>query len=295
MQHALEADHLAAVGAMAAGQPSSRRSLALRGAAWGLGHTITLFALCSAAVLLGLHLSERLSATLEFGVGVMLVLLGADVLWCLRRKKVHFHVHRHDDGKPHLHAHSHAEASGPHDGDPHRHEHPRGLPMRALAVGLVHGTAGSAGLLALVVAATQDAVVALIYVVLFGAGSILGMVALSMVAAWPLGAAERHARRAHRALSIGAGALAIVIGINIVAETGALAWGLHQAWQDKLSGPPGLRNTMTQMLSAPRSEFIGLDDGVVLLSSGGQSPMLVHHRDAFERYATDRANGEKRR
>lgn len=79
MSHALETDHLAAVASMAADRsPSARharpRYLALRGAAWGFGHTITLFAICTSVILFGLVLTEEHAAALEFGVGVMLVL-----------------------------------------------------------------------------------------------------------------------------------------------------------------------------------------------------------------------------
>jgi len=225
MQHALEADHLAAVGTMAAGHHGGKRGLALRGAVWGLGHTITLFAICAAVILLGMTLTERMSAALEFGVGVMLVLLGLDVLRRMRAQRVHFHAHRHDGGRPHLHAHSHQGATAPHGEDPHDHKHPQGFPLRALVIGLVHGAAGSAGLLALAVAATREPWAAVGYVAVFGLGSILGMAALSFVAAWPLGAAERHAKWLHGGLALGAAALAVGIGVDVMAETAATAWG----------------------------------------------------------------------
>ncbi|MEO1505433.1 MAG: hypothetical protein AAFU68_14565 [Pseudomonadota bacterium] len=89
MSHALEADHVAAVGAMAADPKAGRgrRNLVLRGAAWGLGHTITLFALCTLVILFGVALTDATSAALEFGVGVMLVLLGIDVLRRTRARR----------------------------------------------------------------------------------------------------------------------------------------------------------------------------------------------------------------
>ncbi len=226
MQHALEADHVAAVGAMAAGGPSSKRGLALRGAVWGLGHTITLFAICAAVLLTGLTLTDRAAATMEFGVGFMLVLLGFDVLRRMRNRKIHFHVHSHEDGQAHLHAHSHSGSEKPHEEDDHRHEHTAGFPVRALLVGLVHGAAGSAALLALAVATTKDPLVAVGYVLIFGIGSILGMAALSFAAAWPLGAAERNAKWLHRGLSLGAAALAVGLGVNVMMETASAAWGL---------------------------------------------------------------------
>ena len=225
MQHALEADHLAAVGTMAVGGPASKRRLALSGAVWGLGHTLTLFAICTAVILMGLTLTDRVAAALEFGVGVMLVLLGLDVVRRMRRRRVHFHVHAHPGGRRHFHAHSHEGASAAHAQDPHDHRHPTGFPLRALCIGLIHGAAGSAGLLALAVAATREAWVALGYVVVFGLGSILGMAALSFAAAWPLGAAKRHAAWLHGGLSLGAAALAIALGIEVMAETAGPAWG----------------------------------------------------------------------
>ncbi|MBY8977505.1 hypothetical protein KHP62_16955 [Rhodobacteraceae bacterium NNCM2] len=224
MSHALEADHLAAVGAMAA--KGGKRQLALRGAVWGLGHTITLFAICTAVILFGVALTDQVSATLEFGVGVMLVFLGFDVIRRMRRQKVHFHAHDHGDGKAHIHAHSHAHSTKPHDSDPHMHEHPQGFPLRALLVGLMHGAAGSAGLLALAIAATQNPWTAVAYVAVFGIGSLVGMAALSMAAAWPLGWAERGAKWLYRGLTIGAAALAIAIGAQVMIENAAHAWSV---------------------------------------------------------------------
>lgn len=226
MAHALEADHLAAVGAMAAKESGAPRRLALRGAVWGLGHTITLFAICLLVIGFGLVMTEAASAALEFGVGVMLVLLGVDVIYRMRKKRIHFHAHDHGDGRPHLHAHSHEGAEVAHSEDRHEHAHPQGFPMRALLVGLVHGAAGSGGLIALAVAATQDAATALAYAALFGIGSIAGMAALSAVAAWPLNWAERSAKWLYRGAMAAAAGLAIVIGGGVMWETAPIAMEL---------------------------------------------------------------------
>jgi hypothetical protein len=222
MSHALEADHLAAVGSLASGRSSPRR-LAFMGAAWGLGHTITLFLLCSAVILFGFVLTDRAAAALEFGVGVMLVVLGANVLYRMIHSKIHFHVHDHGDERPHIHAHSHANAIAPHDQDPHVHKHPRGLPIRALMVGLVHGAAGSAALIALALATTREPWLALAYVAVFGLGSICGMAMLTFVVAWPMKFAERSARWLHRGLYSAVGLAAIFIGGGLIVETAPLA------------------------------------------------------------------------
>lgn len=215
MGHALEPDHLAAVGAMATGR-KSRRSLVLRGAAWGLGHTLTLLAICSAVILLGMVLTGQTAALLESAVGFMLILLGADVLWRMRKARVHFHLHEHFDGERHFHAHSHLGEQAPHDASRHEHSHPHRFPLKALAVGLVHGAAGSAGLLTLTVASVGDPMLAVVYVLLFGIGSIAGMSALSFIASWPLGYAERFAKRLHRALNVSLALFAFGLGVHSI-------------------------------------------------------------------------------
>lgn len=225
MGHALEADHLAAVGAMS-NNKSSPKKLAIMGMTWGVGHTLTLFLICSLVIFFGFVLTEQAAAALEFSVGVLLVSLGCNVLWRLYKDKVHFHAHDHGDGKVHVHAHSHKTSSLPHSDDPHDHKHENRLALKPLFVGLVHGAAGSAALLALALAATQDPWMAASYILLFGIGSIVGMAALTCVAAWPLKFAEQSARWAHRSLFIVIGVLTIGLGLTVIFETGALAWGI---------------------------------------------------------------------
>ena len=123
---------------------------------------------------------------LETAVGVMLIFLGGHVLIRLARDRVHFHLHRHHDGVTHLHAHSHRGEPRRHDPDRHQHVHPGRLPLRTLLVGMMHGMAGSAALLVLTAASVGPAPLGLLYVVLFGAGSIISMAALSAAIAVPL-------------------------------------------------------------------------------------------------------------
>jgi hypothetical protein len=223
MGHSLEADHLAAVGAMATGR-SSKKRLAVLGAAWGLGHTITLLLLCSAVIFFGFVLTEWGTAAMEFAVGMTLVILGVDVLCRVGRARVHFHVHDHGDGHPHIHAHSHLGSKLPHAVDPHDHAQPQRLPGKALLVGMMHGAAGSAGLLALALAVSREPWIAIIYVLLFGFGSICGMTALTCLAAWPLGLAERSATGLHHGLHSAISCVAIVLGISAMLESGHLVW-----------------------------------------------------------------------
>ena len=182
LRHALEADHLAAVASLAT-RSRSLRSTVLQGVSWGLGHTLTLLAVGGLCLLLRASIPERLAGALEGAVGVMLLLLGADVLWRLHRGRVHVHPHRHADGSLHLHAHRHAPGEAH---DPQHHEHLHVLSRRALLVGLVHGLAGSAALLLITVSAISSLWLGVAYIAVFGLGSILGMAALSVVIALPL-------------------------------------------------------------------------------------------------------------
>jgi|TARA_R110002167_G_scaffold188380_1_gene390004 ABC-type nickel/cobalt efflux system permease component RcnA len=183
MQHALEADHLAAVSSISVGE-ASIRNIVTHGAIWGMGHTLTLMLFAGGAVLLGLEFSKSMTGLLEFGVGIMLIYLGFSVLRGVVKNKVHIHLHKHDN-EPHLHAHSHALDTGSHDSNMHRHSHPPRIPMRTLFIGMTHGLAGSSALVILVASTTPSPLIGLCYVVLFGLGSILGMASLSALIAVP--------------------------------------------------------------------------------------------------------------
>ena len=216
MQHALEADHLAAVAVLSA-RRSSRRALVIRGALWGTGHTIALFVVCGAVIMAGVALTERVEAALEFGVGAMIAFLALNVFWTMAKRRVHFHVHRHGDGRPHAHAHSHhGESRHAHDADHHRHAHPKGF-LKSLFVGLAHGAAGSAALLVLVVAATRSPLVAMLYVACFGLGSVIGMAALSFIASFPLQALRRGAAWLNHAALGAIGCVAFYVGMDLMA------------------------------------------------------------------------------
>jgi high-affinity nickel permease len=234
MSHALEADHLAAVSALAtrereeaarAGRrPFGALRMAMLGASWGMGHALTLLLLSLVVVLTGRMLSEHVAAALEFAVGVMLVVLGLDVLRRMWTNHVHFHAHDHGDGRVHLHAHSHAGSRLPHDEDPHHHEHPVGFSWRAFVVGLMHGAAGTAGLMALAAAATRDMLTMLVYVILFGLGALAGMALLTCVVSWPLGLGAKKAAWTLKAAQAAAAVLALGLGAMIMRETAPAAF-----------------------------------------------------------------------
>jgi ABC-type nickel/cobalt efflux system permease component RcnA len=213
MQHALEADHTAAVSSIAA-RRTHVGDIVKHGLTWGLGHTLTLFAFAGAAILLGCAIPDNVAKPLETAVGVM---LGAHVLWRLWRDRVHFHRHGHGDGTVHIHAHSHAGETAPHASAAHTHEH--GFRWRTLLVGLMHGMAGSAALLVLTVSQASSPAAGLGYVALFGIGSMIGMGALSTVIAVPLAISARWLTFANRGLQGAVGVITIAIGVTTIVET----------------------------------------------------------------------------
>jgi hypothetical protein len=220
--HALEADHLAAIATLSNG----KKRLFLRGAAWGLGHTVTLLALSIAVVVYSFVLSSHGAAALEFAVGIVLVALGAQIVFRMKKDRLHFHVHQHEGGAQHMHVHSHKSDELDHGQSSHDHAHPARLPFKAFAIGLLHGAAGSSGVIVLAVSKTGDPWVAVGYVGLIGAGSMLGMAALSVVVGWPILHAPKIAKSLHNTVQISIALVAIAIGVGIMFETGPVARGL---------------------------------------------------------------------
>ncbi len=223
IQHALEADHVAAVASLAS-RTGSLRAVVRQGAVWGLGHGLTLLLFGGAVLLFDRVVPETLARALEVAVGVMLVILGASVLRRLVHDRIHFHRHRHSDGVVHMHAHSHAGEHGTHDPERHAHGHPEGLPLRPLFVGMMHGMAGSAALLLLALASVQSAALGFLYVLLFGLGSVLGMAALSAVIAVPLTWSARVLTWGRHALQAAIGGATLLIGGAIVYQAGVVPW-----------------------------------------------------------------------
>jgi hypothetical protein len=187
LQHALEPDHLAAVATLAS-RHTGARELVRHGLTWGLGHTLTLLLLAGAAMLLGGAIPDSLANVLELCVGVMLVALGANLLARLWRLRVELHAH------PHVH----------------------GFRWRTLFVGLMHGMAGSAALLVLALTKVRDPATGVVYILVFGLGSMVGMAALSAALSVPLLLSARFWGWAHRALQAAIGAATMALGAATV-------------------------------------------------------------------------------
>ncbi|MDX1439991.1 MAG: sulfite exporter TauE/SafE family protein [Rubricoccaceae bacterium] len=225
LQHALEADHVAAVASLASRHTSLRR-IVRHGWVWGVGHMLTLTAFAGIVLLSGGTVGPHLATWLEFIVGLMLVALGLNVLYRLYRDRVHFHMHWHHDGKTHLHAHSHAEETVPHAQSPHDHTHDSRFPLRSLFIGMMHGVAGSAALVLLAAGSLASPVEGLAYVVVFGVGSVLGMALFSAAIAVPLTASARLLTWTNRGLQTAIGLGSSVIGVTIILDSRSLLFTL---------------------------------------------------------------------
>jgi ABC-type nickel/cobalt efflux system permease component RcnA len=202
LRHAFEPDHLAAVSTLVAEQRSSRAA-ALLGAVWGIGHSLALLVVVTLLGALGASLSPAATSYLEFAVALMLIALGTQALVKAARRERAGAIAPHTHGGL-LHTH-------PFQAHGHVHLGRHAFARRSLVIGLVHGLAGSGSLAALVAIEVPSMAGRILYVSLFGLGSIVGMTLLSGVAGWPLARVGRHPAAA-RALGFVTGVVAIGVG-----------------------------------------------------------------------------------
>jgi sulfite exporter TauE/SafE len=207
--HATEADHLAAVSTIVSEKKNVFAS-SIVGGLWGLGHTISLFTVGLIVIFLKLQISPELEANLEAVVGVMLVLLGLNALrkifWT---KETHIHKHEHE-GNKHLHIHSHDKKS-----DEKWHHN---LSPRSVVIGMVHGLAGSAALMLLVVPTIKSPLFAIVYILLFGIGSIGGMMLMSFIVGLPFHFTAKNFVSMNRGIRFFAGIFSFGFGLKIIYE-----------------------------------------------------------------------------
>jgi ABC-type nickel/cobalt efflux system permease component RcnA len=213
LKHATEADHLAAVSTIVTERKSLTGS-AWVGGLWGLGHTISLLLAGIFVLLLDFQISEQTENWLEFCVGVMLVFLGGNVLRkILKGGEFHFHTHEHG-GHKHAHPHVHGKKEEP---DSH---HGFKFSPRALIVGMVHGLAGSAALMLLIVPTIQSRLTGFLYILIFGVGSIGGMMLMSFLVGLPFHLTALNFNRFNLLLRSVAGIFSVGLGLWIVFEKG---------------------------------------------------------------------------
>ena len=210
LQHATEADHLAAVSTIVS-EKKSLFTASIVGGLWGLGHTISLFTVGLLVIFLKLQISETVEKRLEACVGAMLIILGLNALRkLLQSKKVHLHKHDHD-GREHSHLHVHGEKVV-------TEESHHKLSPRSVIIGMVHGLAGSAALMLLVLPSIDSTTVAMLYILIFGIGSIGGMMAMSFLIGLPFHFTANRFDVLNKAIRLGAGVFSLILGSKIIYE-----------------------------------------------------------------------------
>ena len=217
LRHALDADHLAAVSTVLAERPSLRASSAV-GLWWGIGHTTTLLIVGAIVLALGIRIPEEFELIAESAVGLLLVILGINLAVKLYNDRWHLHAHAHDDGA-HVHLHSHRQQVD------HRHQHWMMASIRPLCIGMAHGLAGSAALMLMILASTQELGAGLLSIAVFGVGSIVGMIAIGVTISLPLICSFSLSQRLFAGLQGVAGASSVGVGLWMLVRQGWAAAG----------------------------------------------------------------------
>ena len=234
MRHATDSDHVVAVTTIVSRQ-GNIRSAAWTGIFWGIGHSLTLLFVGGAIILFGLVVPARLGMSLEFCVALMLILLGALNLRATFRSVgtlssahhgIHRHLHRHGD---YIHSHMHG-----HEPETHGHAEEDVAPakldrlfgrariyqaLRPIMIGIVHGLAGSAAIALLVLPIIRAPLWAMAYLLVFGFGTIGGMMLITAAIAVPVSYSTRF-QLLHRHLGTAAGALSLGFGLFLVYQIG---------------------------------------------------------------------------
>jgi high-affinity nickel-transport protein len=247
MRHATDPDHVIAVTTIVSRQRNIMRA-AWTGIFWGIGHTITIFIVGVGIILFNLAIPVRLGMSMELSVAFMLIFLGVMNVVSFRRSLpeisaaahsngafTHSHVHSHG-AYVHVHPHQHAA-----DAPAHEHQH---APLtfldrtfggsdlyqhiRPLAIGLVHGLAGSAAVALLVLATIPNSRLAIAYLLVFGIGTIAGMMAITMSIASTLHLVGRNRQGFTRKLSLTSGLISLIFGL-IVAYQICIVHGFFSA------------------------------------------------------------------
>jgi high-affinity nickel-transport protein len=247
MRHATDPDHVIAVSTIVSRERSIPKA-GLIGILWGCGHTLTIAVVGTAIILFGLVIPPRAGLTLEFSVGLMLILLGilnltGAVKWLSEKFSpshppvtgTHAHIHEHA-GRVHFHWHSHSSTQDHHreslappswftlsEAKGSRGPFARlGLfhALRPLLVGIVHGLAGSAAVALLVLSTIGQPKWAVLYLLIFGVGTIVGMMLITAALALPFSFAGQKFAWVNRGLVTASGVLSLGFGLFVCYQIG---------------------------------------------------------------------------
>lgn len=212
IEHSMEPDHLVAVSTLVSEQSGARRA-GMIGVYWGLGHSLVLVVIGLLVLALQIRIPDRLAGYAELLVGAVLILLGARAILRLRARQLHVHPHRHASHEaPHTHFHDHPGAGI------HEHSH-RPVHRGSFLVGMLHGMAGSAALMLLILGTVESTLQGLGYLLAFSAGSIAGMGLISALVGIVMKVWSQQVERLQGGLGIAAGAASILIGTLLIVDT----------------------------------------------------------------------------
>jgi ABC-type nickel/cobalt efflux system permease component RcnA len=233
MRHATDPDHVIAVSTIVT-RARGTKNAALIGAVWGLGHTVTILIVGAGIIVLGWVIPARVGLSLELSVGVMLIVLGLMNLTGILGRipagpATHSHAHPHGD-YIHTHPHGHDPEAHPHSADQtpvawlDRHFGRLGLYvlLRPLIVGVVHGLAGSAAVALLVLATIPSPAWGIAYLLVFGFGTIVGMMLMTALIALPVTYAGQARMAWQRRLRVASGLLSLGFGLFLAYHIGVV-------------------------------------------------------------------------
>jgi len=220
LEHAFEADHLLAVNSLVTNRNDFKESVK-DGIYWGVGHTLTIFTVAVLMIGFKVVVSEFVFNYLEAVVGLMLVFLGIYRLTKLFKKNTHTHTYSHSHtlsnsgSVSHLHSHTYSHS---HIITTSNHSHPNKLNSfnAAFGVGLVHGLAGSGALVVLVLSQMKSTAEGLLYILIFGIGSILGMFIASGLFSLPYGKSILKSQKLQFGLIIISSLLCVFYGSLVI-------------------------------------------------------------------------------
>ncbi len=219
LEHAFEADHVAAVSTQISKSKFSKKSAtkmlkesmtksSILGVIWGAGHTTTLVFMGLLVYTLAITIQDQIFSGFEFGVGLMLVFLGITAILNRKIKFKHKHPHNHDDGTIHFDEHDHKDSV-------HKHGH------KSYVIGLIHGLAGSGSIVVLTAATLDNVGLVLEFIMIFGIGSMIGMAIVGSLIGIPIafGSKMMSLQKLFRYV---AGAFSLLIGVNIIYQIGIM-------------------------------------------------------------------------